>query len=168
NLNLKDAFVSVSGLLKDPIEKTYEKDGQEKIVTHCTLEDDTGSIRLSLFDRKLSPGRYYKIDGTKLSEYKGRYRLTAGDKTQIAEVSGFHLPEIRVYDLNELRTPVDSISTSGVVVYLGEKGGLISRCSECRKTVDDIRCPDHPEAKIFLDLYAYFTIEDGTGDMQCN
>ncbi len=168
NLNLRDVFVSVSGLIKDPIDKTYEKDGLEKTVTHCTLEDDTGSIRLSLFDRKLAPGRYYKIDGAKLSEYKGRYRLTAGDKTQIVEVNGFHLPEIRAYDLNELQTPVDSVSISGVVVFLGEKGGLISRCSECRKTVDDIRCPDHPEAKIILDLYAYFTIEDGTGDMQCN
>ncbi len=168
DLNIKDAFVSVSGILKDPIEKTYEKDGQSKTVVHCTLEDDTGSIRLSLFDRKLAPGRYYKIDGAKLSEYKGRYRLTAGDKTQIAEVSSFRIPDTKIYDINELMRPVDSVNVTGVAVFLGEKGGLISRCSECRKTIDDIRCPDHPEAKIFLDLYAYFTIEDGTGDIQCN
>ena len=168
DLNIKDAFVSVSGNLKDPIEKTYEKDGQSKTVVHCTLEDDSGSIRLSLFDRKLAPGRFYKIDGAKLSEYKGRYRLTAGDKTQITEVRSFRIPDTKVYDINELIRPVDSINISGVTVFLGEKGGLISRCSECRKTIDDIRCPDHPEAKIFLDLYAYFTIEDGTGDIQCN
>ncbi len=167
-LNLKDAFVSVTGILKDPIEKTYEKDGQTKTVVHSTFEDDTGSIRISLFDRKLAPGRYYKIDGAKLSEYKGRYRLTAGDKTQIAEVGSFRIPDIKIYDINELARPVDSINITGTVVFLGEKGGLISRCSECRKTIDDIRCPDHPEAKIFLDLYAYFTLEDGTGDIQCN
>ncbi|MCL4452002.1 MAG: hypothetical protein M1327_05210 [Candidatus Thermoplasmatota archaeon] len=167
-LNLKDAFVSVTGILKDPIEKTYEKDGQAKTVVHSTFEDDTGSIRISLFDRKLAPGRYYKIDGAKLSEYKGRYRLTAGDKTQIAEVGSFSIPDIKIYDINELARPVDSINITGTVVFLGDKGGLISRCSECRKTIDDIRCPDHPEAKIFLDLYAYFTIEDGTGDIQCN
>ena len=167
-LNLKDAFVSVTGILKDPIEKTYEKDGQTKTVVHSTFEDDTGSIRISLFDRKLAPGRYYKIDGAKLSEYKGRYRLTAGDKTQIAEVGSFRIPDIKIYDINELARPVDSINITGTVVFLGEKGGLISRCNECRKTIDDIRCPDHPEAKIFLDLYAYFTLEDGTGDIQCN
>lgn len=167
-LNLKDAFVSVTGILKDPIEKTYEKDGQTKTVVHSTFEDDTGSIRISLFDRKLAPGRYYKIDGAKLSEYKGRYRLTAGDKTQIAEVGSFRIPDIKIYDINELARPVDSINITGTVVFLGEKGGLISRCSECRKTIDDIRCPDHPEAKIFLDLYAYFTLEDGTADIQCN
>ena len=167
-LNLKDAFVSVTGILKDLIEKTYEKDGQTKTVVHSTFEDDTGSIRISLFDRKLAPGRYYKIDGAKLSEYKGRYRLTAGDKTQIAEVGSFRIPDIKIYDINELARPVDSINITGTVVFLGEKGGLISRCNECRKTIDDIRCPDHPEAKIFLDLYAYFTLEDGTGDIQCN
>ncbi len=168
DLSLKDVFVVVSGRIEDQLEKEYEKDGSTRNVTHSTLTDDTGSIRLSLFDRKLEDGSFYRIEGAKLSEYKGKYRLTAGEKTHIEKISEFATPDEKLYDICELSRPVDSISITGMVVFLGEKGGLVRRCSECRKTTEDVKCPDHPDADLFLDLYAYFTVEDGTGDIQCN
>ena len=167
NLTLKDQYVSVSGKITDVIEKKYEKDGQQKDVSYCSLEDDTGSIRLSLFEVKIKPDKFYRLEGLRVSEFKGRLRLSGGDRTKILEIKAFDIPERKIFNIFEVTGPVDSITLTGFVVYLGEKGGLVRRCSECRKSTDDIKCPEHPDAEMFLDLYAYFTLEDGTGDSPC-
>ena len=36
------------------------------------------------------------------------------------------------------------------------------------KTIQDGSCPDHPDARRIEDVFAYFTIDDGTGSMQCS
>lgn len=167
DLSMRDQYVTVSGLAHNVLEKTFERDGAERNVTHCTLEDDTGSIRLSLFDRKLEEGSTVKIEGARLSEYKGHYRLSAGERAVITPAKIAALPEHRMYNIFELLSPVDSVSITGLVVHVGEKGGLVRRCNECRKTLEDIKCPEHPDAGFMLDLFSYFTVEDGTGDLQC-
>ncbi len=166
DLSMKDQYVTVTGKVRDVLEKTFEKDGAKRDLTHCTLEDETGSIRLSLFDRKIKEGTF-RIEGARLSEYRGHNRLSAGERANITSAKVEIPSDYRIYNIFELSSPVDSISITGLVVHVGEKGGLMHRCNECRKTIEDIRCPEHPDAGYMLDLFSYFTIEDGTGDLQC-
>lgn len=167
DLNMRDQYVTVSGNVSNVIEKSFEKDGAQRNVTHFTLEDETGSIRISLFDRQIQDASSVRIEGARLSEYKGHYRLTAGDRSIITPVKITKSSENRIYNIYELLNPVDSVSITGLIVHVGEKGGLVRRCNECRKTLDDIKCPEHPDAGFMLDLFSYFTVEDGTGDLQC-
>ena len=167
DLNMRDQYVSVSGRVSNLIEKKFEREGEERNVTHCTLDDESGSIRLSLFDRTLKEGSNVRIEGARLSEYKGHLRLSAGDRAVISEIKPPKIPDHRIYNIFEVTSPVDSVSFSGLVVHLGEKGGLVRRCAECRRTLEDVKCDEHPQAGFILDLFSYFTIEDGTGDLQC-
>ncbi len=160
-----DLFVTVEGLIEDPIEKTYEKDGVSKKVLYFTLRDETGSIRVSSFGKSVMANQVVRIVGAKVSEYRGRKRLTIFENTQVIPISREIRKEAPLYDISELSNPIDSVGISGLIVNLSDKSGLMSRCKTCRKKVIDIKCPEHPDDGIFYDLFASFVISDGTGEI---
>lgn len=166
DLTAKDSFVAVQGKLSEVKSKEYEKDGEKRELYYGSLGDETGKIRVSSFGRPLPDGKGVRIEGARVSEYKGRLRLSINDKTKIEEVS-VTLPESRFYNVSDLNAPVGGVTFSGFIITLGEKSGLKLRCSECRKSIEDVRCPDHPTAPFTYDLFAYFTLSDGTGYLQC-
>lgn len=167
DLSTKDSFVSVSGVISGVGMREYEKDGEKRKLYFGDIGDETGKIRLSSFGRSLPEGKGVKIEGAKVSEYKGRLRLSVNDKTNIEETEMSIPQERRLYNISDLNSPVGGISFSGFIISFGEKSGLRLRCSECRKTIEDVRCPDHPSAPFVYDLFAYFTLSDGTGYIQC-
>ncbi len=166
-LSLRDPYVTVEGIVREIKERPYN--GKEKSGTlyFGYLEDDTGSIRLNAFDVKLKEGQGVRIKGARVSEYNNRLRISLNDKTETETIKLSISQVPKVYDLCELDSPVSGIATSGFVVSAGEKGGLVMRCPECRKTPEGDSCPDHPEAKLIKDYFIFFTIDDGTGTIQC-
>jgi hypothetical protein len=68
--------------------------------------------------------------------------------------------------LSDLKAPIGGVTVTGFALNFGEKSGLIARCSECNQRVDDIRCSDHPDAQLKYDIFAYFTLDDGTNYIQ--
>ena len=166
-LSLRDPYVTVEGIVREIKERPYN--GKEKSGTlyFGYLEDDTGSIRLNAFDVKLKEGQGVRIKGARVSEYNNRLRISVNEKTEIETIKLSISQAPKAYDLCELDSPVSGIATSGFVVSVGEKGGLVMRCPECRKTPEGESCPDHPGAKLIRDYFIFFTIDDGTGTMQC-
>lgn len=167
DLSPKDSYVSLHGVISEVGSREYEKDGETRKLYYGNLEDESGKIRVSSFGRDLPEGKGVKIEGARVSEYKGKLRISVNDKTKIEEVE-FTLPSgRRYYNSSDLSTPVGGVTFTGFVISLGDKSGLRLRCSECRKTIEDVRCPDHPSSPFVYDLFAYFTLSDGTGYQQC-
>lgn len=167
DLTPKDSYVSLKGVITEVGSKEYEKDGEKRTLFYGNLGDETGKIRISAFGRELPEGKGVRIEGARVSEYKGRLRVSVNDKTKIEEASVSLPSGRRFYNSSDLETPVGGVTFTGFIISLGEKSGLRLRCSECRKTIEDVRCPDHPGSPFVYDLFAYFTLSDGTGYQQC-
>lgn len=167
DLTPKDSYVAIQGVLSEIKSRDYEKDGETRKIYFGNIADETGKLRISSFGRSLPEGKGVKIEGARVSEYKGRLRLSVNEKTKIDEVNVTIPSDRRFYNVVDLDSPVGGVSFSGFIITLGEKSGLRLRCSECRKTIEDVRCPDHPDKPFVYDLFAYFTLSDGTGYLQC-
>ena len=167
DLTTSNPYVSIEGRISGVREKEMERNGEKLQLFYGDLEDDTGKIRLSSFGKPLKDGETVRIEGAKVSEYNGRLRLTINDKTRVLPTKlPFEITE-RILNIVDINGPLGGITVQGFAVNMGQKSGLVMRCSECNQKLDDLRCPDHPEAPFVYDLFAYFTVDDGTGHLQC-
>lgn len=166
DLNIKDKFVTVEGVISGEMKKEYEKDGQKKELYNYTLSEGRASIPLTSFGKKLENNKYVRIQGARLDEFNGYYRLNISDKAEVEYISVDLPEESPISFLSDLKVPIGGITVTGFALNLGEKSGLIARCSECNQKIDDIRCSDHPDAPLKYDIFAYFTLDDGTDYIQ--
>ncbi len=167
DLATSNPYVSIEGQISGVREKEIDRNGEKLQLFYGDLEDDTGKIRLSSFGKPLKEGETVRIEGAKVSEYNGRLRLTINDKTRVLPTKlSFEITE-RIQNIVDVAGPLGGITVQGFAVNIGQKSGLVMRCSECNQKLDDIRCPDHPESPYIYDLFAYFTIDDGTGHLPC-
>jgi replication factor A1 len=166
NISLKEPYVAVEGIVRDVKERPYA--GREKSGTlyFGFLEDETGKIRVNSFDVKIEENTGYRFTGAKVSEYNNRLRISVNEKTGIQKIKVEVNPGPVYYDIHELKSPVSGIYINGFIVNVGEKGGAVYRCQECRKTAENGKCPDHPDSTVYRDYFLYFTLEDGTGYIQ--
>ncbi len=168
DLDMKDKFITVEGLLTSENKREYEKEGEKKEVFQYILKDQTGTVPISSFGRKLEQGKYARIEGVRLDEFNGYYRLNMSDKAKVEYLNVELKENDNIQDISTLKGAVGGITISGFVINMGEKSGLVVRCSECNQRVDDVRCADHPDAKLIYDIFAYFTVDDGTDYLQVN
>lgn len=167
DLNLSDPYVSLDGKISNVKDRDMERNGETTRLYYGDFEDDTGKIRLTSFGKEIKEGETIRIEGARVSEYKGRLRLTINDKTRVLPAKlNYEITE-RIANLVDVSGPLGGITVQGFAVNLGQKSGLVMRCSECNQRLDDIRCPDHPSAPFVYDLFVYFTLDDGTGHIQC-
>lgn len=167
DLSLSDPYVSLDGKISNVRQREFERNGETVQLYSADLEDDTGKIRLTSFGKPLKEEETIRIEGAKVSEYNGRLRITINDKTRVLPSKLPYEIGERIVNISDLNGPLGGVTVQGFAVSLGQKSGLVMRCSECNQKLDDIRCPDHPEAPHVYDLFAYFTLDDGTGHIQC-
>lgn len=167
DLSTTNPYVSLDGRISGIMEKEMERNGEKLQLYHADLEDDTGKIRLTSFGQALKEGETVRIEGARVSEYNGRLRLTINDKTKVLPTKLQYTITERIMNLADVAGPLGGITVQGFAVNFGQKSGLVMRCSQCNQRLDDLRCPDHPDAPFVYDLFAYFTIDDGTGHLQC-
>lgn len=165
DLSLNDPFVSIEGRIGQVNERKYQKDGEERLLYSTSVEDDTGQIQMTSFGQKLQEGKVVKIQGARVSEYNSRLRISIGDSTKVEESIAV-IGERKISNIVDINSPVGGIRIAAFAVSFGEKSGILERCSECRKRIDDLRCPDHPNAQKILDIFSYFTFDDGTSYVQ--
>lgn len=74
--------VTVEGEITEISEpRTFEKYGKSGRVANATLKDDTGTIKLSLWNEQIDtikPGMTVKITNGYVNEWKGELQLTTG------------------------------------------------------------------------------------------
>ena len=167
DLSTSNPYVSLDGRVSNIREREMDRNGEKLKLFSADFDDDTGRIRLTSFGKPLKEGEAIRIEGAKVSEYNGRLRITINDKTGVHPTKLSYEIGERVMNLGDLNAPIGGITVQGFAVSLGQKSGLVMRCSQCNQRLDDIRCPDHPQAPFVYDLFAYFILDDGTGHVQC-
>ncbi|MEM3675480.1 MAG: replication protein A [Thermoplasmataceae archaeon] len=160
-------YVSLKAAAMGVSQRELDRDGQKTTMYSGRLADDTGSIRFSSFGVPVQDGDHLMIEGAQVREYKGNLQITINEKTKVSRVSLDFQPGAHTKNISELNGPIGGVEIFAISVSLGEKSGLVYRCSECRNKLDDIRCPDHPDAAVAYDLFAYFLVDDGTGSILC-
>ncbi|WP_236940595.1 replication protein A [Ferroplasma acidiphilum] len=166
DLTTKNPFVAVTGKISNMSGKEYNKAGKTFIIYNGFIEDDTSRVRISSFGKPLENGKVYRIVGARVSEFNKQLEISIGDKTEVF-IENEDMDFQRYYKLFEVDNPAGGITIMGFIITLGTKSGIIKRCSECNKPLSNGVCPDHPEKPTKLDIFSYFTLDDGTKYIQC-
>ncbi len=166
NLSMKNPFVTVTGKISNMSGREYNKEGKIFTIYNGFIEDDTSRVRLSSFGQPLENGKIYRLVGARVSEFNKQLEISIGDKTEVFPEDE-DIDFERYYKLSEVTNPAGGITLLGFIITLGTKSGIIKRCSECNKPLATGVCPDHPDKPTKLDIFSYFTFDDGTKYIQC-
>lgn len=89
-LTIRQGSVEVEGTIKEVEEpRTFDKFGKELRVSNAVLEDDSGTIKLTLWNDeidKFKAGDKVKITNGYVNEFQGEKQLTAGKFGKIEKV----------------------------------------------------------------------------------
>lgn len=81
-LRIRQGNVNVSGIVKEIVDsRSFVKYGRELKVAHAILEDDSGSIKLTLWNddvTRINEGDKIKVNNGFVNEFQGEKQLTAG------------------------------------------------------------------------------------------
>lgn len=90
-LNIGQGNVIVEGTIKEIGEtRTFNKFGRDLSVANAILKDDSGSIKLSLWNndvKRFKDGDIIKISNGYVNEFQGEKQLTSGKFGSIEKVS---------------------------------------------------------------------------------
>ena len=90
-LKIRQSNVDVNGIITEMGEiRTFDRFGRELRVANAVIKDDSGSIKLTLWndDTNLKEGDKIKIINGYINEFQGEKQLTAGKFGKIEVVEG--------------------------------------------------------------------------------
>ena len=95
-LNIGQGSVEVEGTVKEIGEaKTFNKFGKDLSVANAMLEDDSGSIKLTLWNddvKRFKDGDKLKVVNGYVNEFQGEKQLTSGKFGSLEKVDGSSAP----------------------------------------------------------------------------
>lgn len=169
---------------------TFERDdGDEGKVQNVILGDDTGTIRLTLWDEqteiaeKVEEGDAIKIASAyTVEDNRGNAELRLGDEAQVKMAEEDEVPEVETSSgepsttteasIREVRSENASYRITGMLVNVYTSNPFYSRCPECGNSVKEdesgsYQCQDHGEVEEpDKALAVSAVIDDGTGNIR--
>ncbi len=168
---------------------TFERDdGDGGKVQNVILGDDTGTIRLTLWDdqteiaEKVGEGDAIKIASAyTVEDNRGNAELRLGDEAQVKMADDDEVPEVEASDgssstteadIREVRSENASYRINGMLVNIYTSNPFYNRCPECGNSVreddsGDYQCQDHGEIEDpDKALAVSAVIDDGTGNIR--
>ena len=188
NIVLGMRFVEVAARIVRIFEpREFMKDGKKGKVVNLILGDETGTIRLSLWNEETElvtsgeikeddvvkiTGGYVKPDnrfGIELRVGKGRIEKADED---IPEVSGLRAGTQRAYSRKAISSLKDgeSAEVRGCIVQVMKRNPFYEICPNCSKKVakgeGEWRCGEHGEVKPAHRLVLSAILDDGEGNVR--
>jgi len=179
-VNIKARVMNVSDI------NTFEREEDEEDgkVRNMTLGDDTGTVRLSLWDEqteiaeKVDEDDAIGISGAyTVEDNQGNAELRLGDSAQVKMIDDDEVPEVeteRVSEkteasIREVRSKNAEYSVRGMIMDVYTSSPFYSKCPECGNTVredDDGEyvCEEHGEVEPDKALAMSIVLDDGTGN----
>lgn len=168
---------------------TFERDdGDEGKVQNVILGDDTGTIRLTLWDEqteiaeKVGEGDAIKIASAyTVEDNRGNAELRLGDEAQVKMADEDEVPEVETSGetsttteaiIREVRSENASYRIKGMLVNVYTSNPFYNRCPECGNSVKEdesgnYQCQDHGEVEEpDKALAVSAVIDDGTGNIR--
>ncbi len=147
-----DAVVNITEM----VQRTFERDGEEKFLWSGQIADPTGRCRISLWDSLpfeiADLPVTVQIKGARVRAWQGIPDITVDQAEQLEVLeeppwdASMDLTNHSVsVPLAELATGASrvGIETSGMVVSVRDDSGYIMRCTECRRVLRDGACYEH-------------------------
>jgi replication factor A1 len=164
---------SVKGRIIKVEAREVDVKGTKKTVYSGIIGDTTGKVQFSAWhDFKLKIGDGISISNCYVKSWRGIPQLSFDENSKVEFVEDNSIPAVDQIEKSEVRNLIDfeelgggfDVSIEGVVLELRTGSGLIKRCPECRRVLQDNQCMVHgakPEG--LIDLRAKAIVDDGTG-----
>lgn len=182
NVNFKARVVSIL----DP--NTFERDdGEEGKVQNIVLGDDTGTIRMTLWDEqteiaeKVDEDDAIKVGGAyTVEDDRGNAEIRLGDESQVKMADDDEVPELKnqggsgeaeKVDIREVKSENGTYTVRGMLMAVYTSNPFYRTCPECGNTVrenddDELVCPDHGEVEPDNALAVSAVLDDGTDNLR--
>lgn len=165
--------VAVTARILEIKEREATVSGETKKVFSGLLADETGKAQFtSWHDFKIKEGDVLKITGGYVKSWKGIPQLTFDNKATVKKVDKNKVPKKDIQDarkmplftLVEKRGALD-VEAEGTIIEIRPGSGIISRCPECNRTLQNDQCGVHGKVNGKSDLRLKLVIDDGTGSI---
>jgi replication factor A1 len=162
--------VEVTARVLDINERETEVNGETKKVFSGAIGDETGKAQFtSWHDFGLKKGNVVTISGGYVKSWKGIPQLTFDERSRVKKLEPDKLPEDKIktvrmplHELVEKRGALD-VEAEGRVIEIRPGSGLIMRCPECNRVLQDNECKIHGEVQGNPDIRIKLVVDDGTG-----
>jgi ssDNA-binding replication factor A large subunit len=173
-LNLNARIVSIF-----PV-KEFESKGRKGKVASLILGDQTGTVRLTLWDQqteiaeKLKPGMAVEVFGGYTREdSRGGAEIRLSGKGGVKILQDSDLPEVsQMKKASKARSLIaelkegDMTEIRAAVVQLFETNFFYEVCPECGKKVSDGECAQHGKVEPVKNIVLSGVVDDGTGNIR--
>jgi replication factor A1 len=137
-----------------------------------TAADETGKCRFTAWsDLDLAKDDVIKVESGYLKPWRGVLELHLNGGTIVDKLDNNVLPPlnqlekdviIAIHDLRS-RGGVPNIALEGIILDIKPNSGLIKRCPECRRVLQNDSCMVHGGVAGNFDLRVKAVLDDGTG-----
>jgi replication factor A1 len=164
--------VEVTARILEIQDRDVEVSGQKKKVFSGMLGDETGKAQFTAWhDFKLKEGTVVKITGGYVKSWKGIPQFTFDEKATVEKLDGNKISKKDVKTqkilLSELvdRNGALDVEVEGTVIEIRKGSGLVQRCPECNRVLQDGACAVHGAVEGKADMRMKLVIDDGTGSV---
>jgi replication factor A1 len=136
--------------------------------------DETGTCRFAAWSNfDLNKGEVITITNAYLRSWRGVPEIQLNGNTSIERLSDEILPSLeilsqpRIVTIKDLKTSGGAvgIALEGIVLDIRSRSGLIKRCPECRRVLQDEACMVHGKVDGEFDLRVKCILDDGSGSV---
>lgn len=147
-------------------ERKINVKGVEKIIYSGIIGDETGKAKFTAWhDFGLKENKNIKIMGGYIKINRGRPELNFDEKAKVEIVEKEIKPvdrKITISELTKIGGGIDLI-VNGNILDVKNGSGLIFRCPECNRRIQNNVCIVHGKVQGVPDLRTKAVIDDGTG-----
>lgn len=156
----------------DIIEQEINIDGKKRQIFRGLAADETGKLKFAAWeDFNLTNNDVIQVTGGYIKTWRGVPELQLNNGTKIEKLDDEILPSYEILNLDRLLTirnlkelgGASSVSIEGVVLDIRSTSGLIKRCPECNRVLQNESCMVHGKVEGVLDLRVKGVLDDGTG-----
>ena len=146
--------------------------GQKKHVFSGILGDETGKAQFTAWhDFKLKEGTVVKVTGGYVKSWKGIPQFTFDEKATVEKLDANTIAKkdvktqkIPLAELVERNGALD-VEVEGTVIEIQRGSGLVQRCPECNRVLQQGACTVHGTVEGKPDLRMKLVIDDGIGSV---
>lgn len=164
--------VEVTGRVLSLDERTITTDGDERKLWEGDLADDSGRIPYTAWEEpSFETGDVVQVRNAYVRAFRGLPQLNFGDNAEVSTRPDDSLPPLDELDTPRQATVLEiqeaegavGVRVDAVAVDVREGSGLILRCPECRRVLEDLECRKHGSVEGVPDLRVKAVVDDGTG-----
>ena len=162
--------IEVTVKILDITKRDVEVDNKKKTVFSGIIGDETGKAQFTAWhDFDLKEGNVIKVTGGYVKTWKGVPQLTFDERATLEKLDDGKIQKkdiktqkMPLHKLAEKRGALD-VEVEGTVIEIREGSGLVTRCPECNRVLQNDACSIHGDVKGVPDIRIKLVLDDGTG-----